>query len=62
MFVVVNGGLMPMRLSISPLSYFVDRQFLARANTFALLGVLWGALLACVIAALIFDINRWLAD
>jgi hypothetical protein len=51
-----------MRLSISPLSYFVDRQFLARANTFALLGVLWGALLACAIAALIFDINRWLAD
>lgn len=51
-----------MRLSISPLSHFVDRQFVARANTVVLLGVLWGALLACAVAALIFDINRWLAD
>jgi hypothetical protein len=51
-----------MRLSISPLSHFVDRQFVTRANTFVLLGVLWGALLGCAIAALIFDINRWLSD
>lgn len=49
-----------MRLSISPLSHYV--QFVARANTVVLLGLLWGALLACAVAALIFDINHWLAD
>jgi hypothetical protein len=51
-----------MRLSIFPLSHFIDRQFIARANSYVLLGLLWGALLACVVAALIVDINRWLAD
>jgi hypothetical protein len=40
----------------------VDRQFMARANTVVLLGLLWGALLACLVTALIFDINRWLSD
>lgn len=51
-----------MRLTISPLMHFVDRQFVARANSYVLLGLLWGALLACVVAALIVDINRWLSD
>ena len=57
-----TAGRMAMRLSISPLSHFFDRQFVMRANTYGLLGLLWGALLACVVAALIVDINRWLSD
>ena len=51
-----------MRLSISPLSHLVDRQLLVRANTVVLLSLLWGALAACVIGALIYDVNHWLSD
>jgi hypothetical protein len=51
-----------MRLSIPHFLHFVDRPFVARANSVVLLGLLWGALLACLVTALIYDINRWLAD
>lgn len=51
-----------MRLTLSPLSHLVDRQFVARANAVVLLGLLWGALLACLVTALVVDLNRWLAD
>jgi hypothetical protein len=51
-----------MRLTLYPLSHLADRQFVARANAVVLLGLLWGALLACLVTALIVDLNRWLAD
>ena len=36
------------------------QQFVQRANTVLLLGILWGALAACVIGALAYDIAYWL--
>jgi hypothetical protein len=40
----------------------VDKHFVERANAVLLLGTLWGALAACVIAATLYDIALWLGD
>ncbi len=50
-----------MRLSISPFSHLAETPFAARANA-VWLSVLWGALLACAVGALVYDVNRWLSD
>ncbi len=34
---------------------------IVRANRTLLLGVLWGALLACVVAASVYDVGRWIS-
>jgi hypothetical protein len=40
--------------------HFLDKQLIERANAALLLGLLWGGLAACVVAALAYDISRWL--
>ena len=44
------------------MTHLVDKEFVERANTVLLLGVLWGACAACVIGALIYDITFWVSD
>jgi hypothetical protein len=44
------------------MAHLVDKQFVERAETVLLLGTLWGALAACVIASMIYDIAYWLSD
>ena len=44
------------------MAHLVDRHFVERANTALMLSLLWGALAACVIAAMIYDISFWLSD
>lgn len=39
--------------------HHLERETIARANRALLLGLVWGGLAACVIAALIYDIGRW---
>jgi hypothetical protein len=34
----------------------VDKHLIERANTVVLLGILWGALAACAVGAMIYDI------
>jgi hypothetical protein len=41
------------------MAHLVDKEFLERANSILLLGILWGGLAACVIAATLFDIVWW---
>jgi hypothetical protein len=43
------------------MSYLVDKHFAERANA-VWLTVLWGALAACVVSALIFDLAFMFAD
>ena len=38
----------------------IDRHFVQRANTVVLLTVLWGALAACALGAVVYDIAVWL--
>ena len=38
----------------------VDKHFVERANTVLLLTVLWGALAACAIGAMVYDMVHWL--
>ena len=38
------------------MAHLVDRQFVERANTMLLLGILWGGLAVCVIGAFAYDI------
>jgi hypothetical protein len=42
------------------MAHLVDKEFVQRANAVLLLGTLWGALAACVIGALVYDIAYWL--
>jgi hypothetical protein len=42
------------------MAHLVDKDFVQRANTVVLLGILWGALAACVVGALAYDIAYWL--
>jgi hypothetical protein len=42
------------------MAHLVDKELVQRANAVLLLGTLWGALAACVIGALIYDIAYWL--
>jgi len=37
----------------------VDNNFVERAHTVVLLGILWGALAVCVLGALSYDIAFW---
>jgi hypothetical protein len=41
------------------MAHLVDKEFLERANSVLLLGILWGGLAACVVAATLFDIVLW---
>ena len=41
------------------MAHLVDKEFVERANTMLLLSILWGALAACVIAAMAYDIAYW---
>jgi hypothetical protein len=38
----------------------VDKHFVQRANTVLLLAILWGALAACALGAVVYDIAYWL--
>jgi hypothetical protein len=40
-------------------SNFDGFDTIIRANRTILLGLLWGALIGCVVAASIYDIGRW---
>jgi hypothetical protein len=44
------------------MAHLVDKHFVQRANTALMLGILWGALAACVIAATVYDVALWLRD
>jgi hypothetical protein len=44
------------------MSHLVDKEFIERANSVVLLSILWGALAACVLGALAFDIGHWMAN
>jgi hypothetical protein len=37
-----------------------DVELVLRANRAALLSLLWGALIACVVGSLVFDVAQWL--
>jgi hypothetical protein len=37
----------------------VDKNFVGRANTVLLLGILWSGLAVCVLGALFYDIAYW---
>ena len=37
-----------------------DVDIVLRANRVALLSLLWGALAACVVSSLVFDVGQWL--
>jgi hypothetical protein len=41
------------------LLHLVDRPALVRANTALLLGLVWGGLAACAIAAMVYDFRHW---
>ncbi len=41
------------------MAHLVDKEFLERANSVLLLGILWGGFAICVIAATLFDIALW---
>jgi hypothetical protein len=38
----------------------IDRHFVQRANTVVLLTILWGALAACALGAVVYDVAVWL--
>jgi len=42
------------------MAHQTDRHFVQRANTVLLLTVLWGALAACALGAVVYDIALWL--
>ena len=44
------------------MAHLIDRHFLERANSVLVLGVLWGGLAVCVIAATLYDIATWFSD
>jgi hypothetical protein len=41
---------------------WVDKEFVERANTVLLLGILWTGLAVCIIGALAYDIAYWLQN
>jgi hypothetical protein len=41
------------------MAHLIDKHLVERANTALLLGILWGALGACVLGALAYDIRSW---
>jgi hypothetical protein len=44
------------------MAHLVDKEFVERANTVLLLGILWTGLAVCVIGALAYDIAYWLQN
>ena len=42
------------------MAHLVDKEFVERANTVLLLGILWTGLAVCVVGALVYDIAYWL--
>jgi hypothetical protein len=40
----------------------IGKQFLARANSALLLGLVCGGLAVCAFGAVVFDLSRWFAD
>ena len=44
------------------MAHLLDRQFLERAETAIMLGLLWAGLGACVIGATIYDVAFWISD
>jgi hypothetical protein len=38
---------------------FVGKHFLQRANTALVLTLVWGGVVACAIAATVYDISHW---
>jgi hypothetical protein len=44
------------------MTHLVDKNFVERANTVLLLGILWGGLAICVLGALAYDVVYWLDD
>jgi hypothetical protein len=42
------------------MAHLVDKEFVERANTLLLLGILWSGLAICVLGALAYDIVNWL--
>jgi hypothetical protein len=44
------------------MAHLVDRHMVQRANTMLLLSIVWGALAACAIGAMLYDVSYWLSD
>ncbi len=44
------------------MAHLLDKHFLARAETAVMLSVVWAALGACVIGAVIYDVVSWLGN
>ena len=42
------------------MAHLIDRHLIERANAAVLLSMVWAALAACVIGAVIYDIASWL--
>ena len=42
------------------MAHLIDRNLIERANAAVLLSMVWAALAACVIGAVIYDIVSWL--
>jgi hypothetical protein len=44
------------------MAHLVEREFLARANSALLLGLICGGLAICAFGAIAFDLSRWFAE
>jgi hypothetical protein len=44
------------------IAHLVDKEFVERANTVLLLGILWTGRAVCIIGALAYDIAYWLQN
>jgi hypothetical protein len=42
------------------MAHLVDKHLVERANRVLLLSILWGAIAACIIGALAYDIAYWI--
>jgi hypothetical protein len=51
-----------MREKAQAMAHPVERQFLERANSALLLGLVCGGLAICAFGAVAFDLSRWFAD
>lgn len=50
-----------MRTITMPHVHLVDKKALLRANRALALGLLWGGLAFCVVAAAVYDVRHWFA-
>lgn len=46
-------------MAMPHLAHHVDKKAVLRANLALVLGLVWGGLAFCAIAALAYDIHRW---